>query len=67
MIKVAEHIETLLNSYGLKREITSQMVYNKIMHMEVQMHSTYDWCSESKTGGALKEINPLSFNEKVSL
>ena len=64
-LKVAERIATILNGYNLKRVFTSQMVYNKIQHIEGQMRSTYDWCSGSKTGVGLKETDPLSFNEKV--
>jgi hypothetical protein len=55
----------LLN-YGLKRVISAQMAYNKIMHIEGQMWSTCDWCSGSKTGIGLKESDPLSFYENVS-
>ncbi len=65
-LKVAERIASLLNTYGLRRDFTAQMVYNKIAHIEGQMRSTYDWCSGSKTGVGLKESDPLSFNEKVS-
>lgn len=36
-IKVAEHIAVLLNSYRLKREITTQMAHNKIMYIKGQM------------------------------
>lgn len=64
-LKVANRVALLLNTFGLKREVTSQMVYNKIAHIEGQMRSTYDWCSGSKTGVGLKENDPLSFNEKV--
>ena len=52
--------------FKIKRVITAQMVYNKIMHIDGQMHSTYDWCSGLKTGIGLKESDPLSFNKKVS-
>lgn len=41
------------------------MVYEKIMHINSQMKSTYDWCNGSKTGVGLKDSDPLSFNEKV--
>ena len=65
-IKVTERIASLLNTYGLRREITSQTVYNKIAHIEGQMRSIYDWCSGSKTGVGLNESDPLSLNQKVS-
>jgi hypothetical protein len=65
-IKIAEGVAKWLNTCELKREIAASMVYNKIMHIEGQMRSTYDWCSGFKTGIGLKESDPLSFNEKVS-
>jgi hypothetical protein len=65
-IKITEGVAKWLNTCELKREISASMVYNKIMPIEGQMRSTYDWCSGSKTGIGLKESDPLSFNEKVS-
>lgn len=65
-LKVADRVAILLNTHGLRREITPQMVYNKIAHIEGQMRSTYDWCSGSKTGVGLRENDPLSFSQKVS-
>ena len=64
--KVVECIATMLNEYNVKWAVTSQMVYNKIQHIERQMKSIYDWCNGSNTGIGLKETDPLSFSEKVS-
>jgi hypothetical protein len=64
-IKVAECVAKLLNDFQ-QRETIAQMVYNKIMHIEGQMRSTYDWCGSSKTGIGLKERDALSFNEMAS-